>query len=154
MLESPFGVAVTAGVRGFVVMVEVDVEELEDDIEEEELVLWGPFLCGINMRDTSSALIELNPPLAPLPPFQPSLGSDWKLGGDATAVVMRRGRSYMRSKDIVIGLVCSKATRTAQFKHNEKEQARTKQARSICCVMCRVRLCLWCCRIMTKRESV
>jgi hypothetical protein len=41
----------------------------------------------MNIRDTSSALIEFNPlGLAPL--FHPSRGSDWKLGGEATAVVI------------------------------------------------------------------
>ena len=39
------------------------------------------------MRDTSSALIEFNP-LGLVPPFHPSRGSDWKLGGEATAVVI------------------------------------------------------------------
>lgn len=127
-------------------MVEVEVEELGDDIEEEELVLWGPFLCGINIRDTSSALIELKPPLGPPPPFQPSRGRDWKLGGDATAVVIRRANPYMCSKSLVVVFICSKVTRTAQHKHSEKDQTITKQAESVCFVMCRGAVVLCCCR--------
>ena len=49
------------------------------------------------MRDTSSALIEFSPfGLAPL--FHPGRGSDWKLGGEATAVVIEYVVSR-RSKD-------------------------------------------------------
>lgn len=43
----------------------------------------------MNIRDTSSALIEFSPPGAG-PLFHPSRGKDWKLGGEATAVVIER----------------------------------------------------------------
>lgn len=43
----------------------------------------------MNIRDTSSALIELSPPEG-LPLFHPRRGNDWKLGGEATAVVIEQ----------------------------------------------------------------
>lgn len=57
--------------------VEVDATDDEDaieDIEEEELDLSGTFL-GMNMRVTSSALIDVNPPCVLLPEFHPNRGS-------------------------------------------------------------------------------
>lgn len=83
-LESPF-VVETGGCDGEEM---VDVDEFDEDMEEEELVLWTVFRCGMNIRDTSSALIELIPPLPPLLLFHPSLDKGWKLGGEATAVVI------------------------------------------------------------------
>lgn len=77
----------------FALAVAVDVEEAveEDDaIDEDELVRWMPLFWGRNMRETSSAFIDVNPPGAPAPAFQPSRDSDWKLGGEATAVVMEK----------------------------------------------------------------
>jgi hypothetical protein len=65
----------------------VDEVELDDDTDEDEFVLCTVFLCGMNIRDTSSALIEFNP-FGAAPLFHPSRGSDWKLGGEATAVVI------------------------------------------------------------------
>ena len=65
----------------------MDDVELVDDTDEEEFVLCTVFLGGMNIRDTSSALIEFNP-FGLVLLFHPSRGSDWKLGGDATAVVM------------------------------------------------------------------
>lgn len=58
-------------------IVEVDVAEDEDaieDVEEEELDLSGTF-PGMNMRVTSSALIDVNPPCVLLPEFHPNRGS-------------------------------------------------------------------------------
>ena len=40
------------------------------------------------MRETSSALIEANVPAFGLAAFQPNLDMGWKLGGEATAVVI------------------------------------------------------------------
>jgi hypothetical protein len=68
-------------------VVAVDETELDDDTDEDEFVLCTVFLCGINIRDTSSALIEFNP-FGAAPLFHPNRGSDWKLGGEATAVVI------------------------------------------------------------------
>lgn len=65
----------------------MDGVELDDDTDEDEFVLGTVFLGGMNIRDTSSALIEFNP-FGAAPLFHPSRGSDWKLGGEATAVVI------------------------------------------------------------------
>lgn len=64
------------------------MDEFEEDIEDDEFVLCTLFRCGMNIRETSSALIELRPPVPPLLLFQPSLDNGWKLGGEATAVVI------------------------------------------------------------------
>ena len=67
--------------------VDVDAVEEADEFEdndEDELVLCTFFLCGINIRETSSALMEFSPPVEGLL-FHPSRG---KLGGEATAVVI------------------------------------------------------------------
>ena len=63
----------------------VDVDEFEEDVEDEELVLCTVFRCGINIRDTSSALIEFMPPVPPLLLFHPYLD---KFGGGATAEII------------------------------------------------------------------
>ena len=58
-------------------IVEVDVDEdveAAEDIDDEELDLSGTFL-GMNIRVTSSALIEVNPPCALSPVFHPNRGS-------------------------------------------------------------------------------
>jgi len=75
---------------GDVIVVEVEDEELVDEIDDEEFVRCTVFLCGINIRETSSELIEFKPPDGALE-FHPSRGIAWKLGGDATAVVMGEG---------------------------------------------------------------
>ena len=69
----------------------VDVDAVEDadefeDNDEDELVLCTFFLCGINIRETSSALMEFSPPVEG-PLFHPNRG---KLGGEATAVVIEK----------------------------------------------------------------
>ena len=70
------------------VLVTVEVDAFEES-DEEELDLETFFLCGMNMRDTSSALIEFRLPFAVFLSFQgPSRGSDWKFDGLATAVVI------------------------------------------------------------------
>lgn len=61
-------------------------EDVVDDIDEDEFDRCGP-LRDMNIRVTSSALIELSPPGAPLPVFHPNRGRGSKLGGDATAVI-------------------------------------------------------------------
>ena len=74
---------------GLLTTVEVDaVDEPEavEDIDDEEFTLCGPFR-GMNIRVTSSALMEFNPPCALLPEFHPNCGRDWKLVGAATAVI-------------------------------------------------------------------
>lgn len=69
----------------------MEVEELEEfeEREEEEFDRWEP-LRRINIRGTSSALIEVR---APCPPssvgYHPRRGADCTLGGDATAVMER-----------------------------------------------------------------
>lgn len=73
------------------------VEALEFNDDEEEL-LWTVFRCGINIRDTSSVLMAENPPWLVFEPFHPSLGRDWKLGGEATAVVIELESSIGRWK--------------------------------------------------------
>ena len=62
------------------------MDDDDDAIDDEELVLCTLFL-GMNILDTSSALIGLSPPCPVLLEFHPSRGNDWKLGGDATAVM-------------------------------------------------------------------
>jgi hypothetical protein len=52
----------------------VELDEVVEDIEDDEFVLCTLFRCGMNIRDTSSALIEFRFP-APLLLFQPSLDS-------------------------------------------------------------------------------
>lgn len=69
---------------------DVDDVDVDDANEEEEFDLWTPFR-GINIRDTSSAFIEVRaacPPL--LAAFHPKRGPDCTLGGDATAVMRRQ----------------------------------------------------------------
>jgi hypothetical protein len=95
--ESPFVVEVGEAVWDVADIVEV--EELFEAIDDDEFDLCMTFLCGINMRDTSSALIELNAPWRLFAPFQPSLGNDWRLGGDATAVVM----DVLSRRDVKVG---------------------------------------------------
>jgi hypothetical protein len=56
-------------------IVEVDDDEAEDAIEDDEFVLCTLFRCGMNIRDTSSALIEFRPPAPALLLFHPSLDS-------------------------------------------------------------------------------
>lgn len=70
------------------VTVVVDDDELDEAREEDELLLCTALRWGMNMRDTSSVLIAEKLPEFEFPPFQPSRDSDWKLGGEATAVVM------------------------------------------------------------------
>ncbi len=84
-LESPFVPGFEDGVCGGAM---VEVDEFEEDIEDDEFVLCTLFRCGMNIRETSSALIESRPPVPPLLLFQPSLDNGWKLGGEATAVVI------------------------------------------------------------------
>lgn len=86
--ESPFAIEL----EGVCEAEMVEVEEFDEDMEHDEFVLCTVFRCGVNIRDTSSALMELKPPPPPLLPplllFHPSLDNGWKLGGDATAVVI------------------------------------------------------------------
>lgn len=56
------------------VVVADDEDDAIEDIEEEELDLSGTFL-GMNMRVTSSGLIDVNPPCVLLPEFHPNRGS-------------------------------------------------------------------------------
>ena len=60
---------------------------LVEDIEEEELVRCA-LLRGMNIRDTSSAFIELSPPVLTLAPHA-ALLFGWRLGGLATAVICK-----------------------------------------------------------------
>jgi hypothetical protein len=53
----------------------VELDEVVEDIEDDEFVLCTLFRCGMNIRDTSSALIEFRFPAPPLLLFQPSLDS-------------------------------------------------------------------------------
>lgn len=62
----------------------MEAEDVEEATDEDELVRCADFR-GWNILDTSSALIVVNPPCAPLP--LPHRGKDWRLGGDATAVI-------------------------------------------------------------------
>jgi hypothetical protein len=78
----------------------VDEEEVdvEDANEEEEFDLWT-LLRGINIRETSSAFIEVSaacPPL--LAAYHPKRGPDCTLGGEATAVMRRQDLTGDRSK--------------------------------------------------------
>jgi hypothetical protein len=57
----------------FCVRVTVEPEELVEERDEEELLLWTVLRCGRNMRDTSSVLIAEKPPPATPIPFQLSL---------------------------------------------------------------------------------
>jgi len=66
----------------------VELDEFEEDIEDDEFVLCTVFRCGMNIRETSSALIEFRPLCPPPLLFQPSLDNGWRLGGEATAVVI------------------------------------------------------------------
>lgn len=62
------------------------MEELEDeDVAEDEELVRCALLRGINIRVTSSAPIGFNAPCPPSLVFH--RGKDWKLGGDATAVI-------------------------------------------------------------------
>jgi hypothetical protein len=86
-LESPFVTVLDDGCCEADI---VEVDEFDDDSEEEEFVLCTLFRCGMNILDTSSVLIEFMPPVPPLLLFHPSLDKGWKLGGEATAVVIGR----------------------------------------------------------------
>jgi hypothetical protein len=67
--------------------VEADEDESK---EEEEFDLWILFR-GINIRDTSSAFIEVRVGWPPLPPaYHPRRGPDCTLGGEATAVMRKK----------------------------------------------------------------
>lgn len=66
----------------------MELDEFEEDIEDDEFVLCTVFRCGMNIRETSSALIEFRPLCPPPLLFQPSLDNGWRLGGEATAVVI------------------------------------------------------------------
>lgn len=55
------------------VVVTVELEDAVDASEDEELLRATPFLCGMNIRETSSVLMAEKPPPV-LPPFQPSRG--------------------------------------------------------------------------------
>lgn len=70
------------------VTVEVEAVEVLEDREDDELLRVTTFLCGMNIRDTSSVLIAGKPPELLLAPSQPSLDIDWKVGGEATIVVI------------------------------------------------------------------
>lgn len=63
--------------------VEEDDDEDVEGIDDTEFVRDAP-LRGIKIRVTSSALIESSPSLSS-PVFH--RGKDWKLGGEATAVI-------------------------------------------------------------------
>lgn len=68
----------------------VDDVDVDDANEEEEFDLWTPFR-GINIRDTSSAFIEVSAACPPLPAaYHPRRGPDCTLGGEATAVMRRQ----------------------------------------------------------------
>lgn len=77
------------GGEGAGIVDEEEEDEDEDDAREEDELVRCTLFRGMNIRVTSSALIELSPPCPPLPVFHPSRGRDWKLGGDATAVIGR-----------------------------------------------------------------
>lgn len=83
---SPFAECAVSFVDVTVVAEEVDEFEANDD---DEALLVTTLRCGMNIRETSSLLIAEKPPwwLAE-GPSQPSLGNDWKVGGDCTIVVM------------------------------------------------------------------
>jgi len=72
----------------FTGMLESEDDELferPDEIDEFEFCRCGTFL-GMNMRETSSALMDPRPSWpSPSPEGQPRRG--WMLGGDATAVM-------------------------------------------------------------------
>lgn len=71
--------------------VEVEEEDEDDAREDEELVLCR-FFRGINIRDTSSAFIDVSAPCPLLPvEYHPKRGPDCTLGGDATAVMSKDG---------------------------------------------------------------
>lgn len=70
--------------------VDVDDVDVDDANEEEEFDLWTPFR-GMNIRDTSSAFIEVSAACPPLPAaYHPRRGPDCTLGGEATAVMRRQ----------------------------------------------------------------
>jgi hypothetical protein len=71
--DSPFAVGVPF--NGCVGTETVDVDDDDDAIDDDELVLCTPFL-GMNILDTSSALIGLSPPCPVLLEFHPSRGND------------------------------------------------------------------------------
>ena len=66
----------------------LEVEDVDDAIDDDEFVRCSDFFCGINMRETSSALIDANVPAFGLEAFHPNLDMGWKLGGEATTVVI------------------------------------------------------------------
>jgi hypothetical protein len=68
--ESPF---VTELEDGCCDVDKVEVEEFEDDTEDDEFARCTLFRCGMNIRETSSALIEFKPPAPPLLLFHPNL---------------------------------------------------------------------------------
>ena len=73
-------------------MVEVDeVEEMED----EEFDRWALLRWGINILETSSALMEFRPALAALGALHPVLAFGWKFKGGATAVMGPTSREDM-----------------------------------------------------------
>jgi hypothetical protein len=67
----------------------VDVEDEDEfDAKDEEEFVLCKFFRGMNIRDTSSALIDVSAPCPPLPDeYHPRRGPDCTLGGDATAVM-------------------------------------------------------------------
>ena len=54
-------------------VVTVELEEAVDASEDDELLRATPFLCGMNIRDTSSVFMAENPPPV-VPPFRPRRG--------------------------------------------------------------------------------
>lgn len=64
----------------------LEEEDVVDDIDDDEFVRCG-LLRDMNIRVTSSALIEFRPPWAQSPVSHPNRGRGSKLGGDATAVI-------------------------------------------------------------------
>lgn len=74
---------------GLAEIVAVEDEDEDEAKDDEELVLCR-FFRGINIRDTSSALIDVSAPCPPLPAeYHPRRGPDCTLGGDATAVMSK-----------------------------------------------------------------
>lgn len=75
--------------RGGAETVDVEDEDEDEASEDEEFVLCR-FFRGMNIRETSSALIDVSAPCPLLPAeYHPRRGPDCTLGGEATAVMSK-----------------------------------------------------------------
>lgn len=72
----------------------VEFEDADEAIEEDEVVRCAAFR-GMNIRETSSALMEFMPFGAPLGALHPAREMGWKFGGGATAVICHDSKEQL-----------------------------------------------------------